>query len=593
MLMRLHGIRAILDRSLRAASRTRVAPRCLRQFAATLTISLLTLATPSAAQPVFEAVDTTNGVGSSMSIPVPASTMGSANGDLLVAVVGVFENPDTSFPAGWTPVDPGLAGFNGTTCTSDGDPTGVPCQLSIYWKFSDGTETSVTVGGISPGSPHHYVGAVLRYSGTHASMPIGPVAAQNGTGAPVAPAITTTEANTLVLRAAVGDADPFADTESPLIGGPATERFALQSTTPQLIAASVMLAASDALQPVAGGSGTAAFTGTGENWAAATVGIRPAGLITDADLSISKNDGETKVNPGTQITYTIVAANSMLSTGDVVGAAVADMFPASLTCSWECVGALGGSCTAMGVGDIADSVNLPVGATATYTAVCDIDGGASGNIMNTATITAPVDVNDTDAGNNDATDNTTLNQAPVAVCLDQNVTADASCQAGAVIDDGSNDPDGDVPLIISQAPPGPYSLGDTLVTLNVEDQLGLTDSCQATVTVVDMTDPVIACNSPATMTPPDPLQSFTATADDNCSVTSVSISSFSCTRVNGKGKLIDLTKSCKVSADGATINIPKSNGVGTVISWTVDAEDGSGNTSSVDCSIEVVNPGQN
>lgn len=434
----------------------------LMRLLATLTISLLTFATPSAAQPLFEAVDTTNGVGNSMSIPVPASTSGSANGDLLIAIAGVFENPATSFPAGWTAVDPGLAGFNGATCTSDGDPPGIPCQLSIYWKFSDGTETSVSVS-ISPGSPHHYVGAVLRYSGTHASMPIGPVAAQNGTGTPVAPAITTTEANTLVLRAAVGDADPGGggDTQSPLIGAPATERFALQSTTPQVIAASVMLAASDALQPAAGGSGTAAFTGTGENWAAATVGIRPAGLITDADLSISKNDGETKVNPGTQITYTIVAANSALSTGDVVGAGVADMFPAFLTCSWTCVGALGGSCTAAGVGDISDSVNLPVGATATYTAVCDIDGGASGNIMNTATITAPVDVNDTDAGNNDATDNTVINQAPVAVCLDQNVTADASCEAGATIDGGSNDPDGDVPLLISQAPPGPYSLGDT------------------------------------------------------------------------------------------------------------------------------------
>ena len=566
--------------------------RSLVRLVGALTAGLFAIALPSLAQPVFEGVDTANGVSTSITIPVPPSTVGSANGDLLVAVVGVFQNPATSFPAGWTAVDPGLAGFNGATCTSDGDPPGIPCQLSIYWKFSDGTETSVSVGF---GSTNHNAGAVLRYSDTHASMPIGPVASQNGTGAPVAPAITTTEANTLVLRAAVGDADPGAggDTQSPLIGGPATERFALQSTTPQVIAATVMVAASDAVQAVAGNSGTANFTGTGENWAAATVGIRPAGVITDADLSITKNDGETKVNPGTQITYTIVAANSAGSAGDVVGAGVADMFPSSLTCSWTCVGALGGSCAAAGVGDIADTVNLPVGATATYTAVCDVGAGASGNIMNTATISAPPDINDTDAGNNDATDNTQINQAPVAVCIDVEVDADASCQAGASIDGGSNDPDGDVPLIISQSPPGPYALGDTAVTLNVEDQLGLTDSCGATVTVVDVSDPVISCNSTGSLVPTDAPISFTATADDNCSVGRVEITSFSCFAVMQNGKIIDKGESCVVTIAGDTITVSDSGGVGTTIAWTVAATDSSGNEATMDCAADVVNPGHN
>jgi len=571
------------------------APRALSSpiVVACVCIALALTAASLEAQPNFLGVASNNNVGSSLTISVPA---GVANGDLLVAVVGVSVNPSTSFPGGWTAVDPGLAGFNGATCPTDGDPTGIPCQLSVYYKISDGTDTSVTV---TFGTTRHSAGAVLRYSGAHQTMPIGPVATDSGSNndadPPVAPAITTTEANTLVLRAAVADADPGAggDTQTPLLGGPATQRFALQSNTPQTIAATIMTAASDALQAAAGNSGTASFTGGAGNWATATVGIRPAGAVIEADLSISKNDGETKVNPGTQITYTIVAANSVGSADTVTGASVDDMFPSSLTCNWTCAGSGGGSCTAGGSGNIADSVTLPPGAAATYSAVCDIDTGASGNISNLATITAPAGVNDSDGGNNQATDNTAINQAPIALCMDVLEDADASCQAAASVDNGSNDPDGDNPISISEDPAGPYGLGDTSVELTVTDSLGLSDMCTATVTVQDVTNPVISCNSSPTIVPPDPPISFTATADDNCSVGSVAISAFSCFAVKKNGKVIDKSNSCKVSIDGDTITISHSGGVGTTIAWSVAATDGSGNESMADCFVQVVIPGQN
>src|SRR5688572_24879546 len=55
------------------------------------------------------------------------------------------------------------------------------------------------------------------------------------------------------------------------------------------------------------------------------------------------------------------------------------------------------------------------------------------------------------------------NQAPVAVCQDVTVAADAnSCTANASIDNGSSDPDGD-PLTPTQDPPGPYPVGTTEV----------------------------------------------------------------------------------------------------------------------------------
>ncbi len=76
----------------------------------------------------------------------------------------------------------------------------------------------------------------------------------------------------------------------------------------------------------------------------------------------------------------------------------------------------------------------------------------------------------------------TNNHAPVAKCKDVTVSAGPGCTADANIDDGSYDVDDD-PLTYTQTPPGPYPLGDTLVTLTVTDPYGATDSCQATVTV--------------------------------------------------------------------------------------------------------------
>lgn len=89
-----------------------------------------------------------------------------------------------------------------------------------------------------------------------------------------------------------------------------------------------------------------------------------------------------------------------------------------------------------------------------------------------------------------------LNAPPVAKCKSVTVSAGANCSADASINDSSYDLNGD-PITLTQSPAGPYSLGDTLVTLTVTDTQGASDSCQATVTVVDNTPPVITC--PATI----------------------------------------------------------------------------------------------
>lgn len=75
------------------------------------------------------------------------------------------------------------------------------------------------------------------------------------------------------------------------------------------------------------------------------------------------------------------------------------------------------------------------------------------------------------------------NRAPVAVCQDVTVMADSSGTANASIDNGSFDPDGDS-ITITQSPAGPYAIGQTTVTLTVEDNNHATNSCGASVTVL-------------------------------------------------------------------------------------------------------------
>ena len=129
-------------------------------------------------------------------------------------------------------------------------------------------------------------------------------------------------------------------------------------------------------------------------------------LTPQADLAITKTDGVTTATPGGSVTYTITASNAGPS--NATGATVADTFPASLTCTWTCAGAGGGTCTASGSGNINDTVNLPSGGSVTYTASCTISAAATGTLSNTATVTAPAGVTDPTPGNNSATDSDTL-----------------------------------------------------------------------------------------------------------------------------------------------------------------------------------------
>jgi len=87
------------------------------------------------------------------------------------------------------------------------------------------------------------------------------------------------------------------------------------------------------------------------------------------------------------------------------------------------------------------------------------------------------------------------NQPPVALCQDVITNANAFCIQNvsvAAIDNGSSDSDGTI-TNMTLSPSGPYATGITTVTLTVTDDKGATNSCQATITVLDQTFPSISC----------------------------------------------------------------------------------------------------
>src|SRR5574340_793249 len=101
-----------------------------------------------------------------------------------------------------------------------------------------------------------------------------------------------------------------------------------------------------------------------------------------ADLTIAKTDGLTSVNRGTPVTYTVTVSNAGPTA--VTGAQVADN------------------------GNIATTVDLPVGSTATFTVSGTVSAAATGSLVNTATVALPAGVSDPNPADNSATDSDAL-----------------------------------------------------------------------------------------------------------------------------------------------------------------------------------------
>ncbi len=357
--------------------------------------------------PSFVGVATATGANdnsTSVTVPVPAG----AAGDLLVAVIGVKINPSTPIPTGFTAV-PGFGGFNQAICPSEA-PDGIRCQLSVSWKISDGTETSISV--VFGPNPRQSVGAVLRYSGTDTTNPIGVTGTGNGVStSPTAPSITTSVPNTRVLRVALADVDQAGG----VFGSPpATSRFNVGSRTP-LNSESVALAASDAEFLAAGATGTAAWTlPSADGWLAASFEILPPAGNTAPDADA---DGPYSVDEGSSVVL------------DGSGSSDAEDAAGSLTYEWDLDddGVFGETGAAATRGD-------EVGVSPTFSAV-GLDGPSSHPVV--LRVTDSGSLTDTDASTV-AVDNVdpVIDSLAITSPIDEDGTATLS---GEYSDDGTPD----------------------------------------------------------------------------------------------------------------------------------------------------------
>ncbi len=141
----------------------------------------------------------------------------------------------------------------------------------------------------------------------------------------------------------------------------------------------------------------------------------------NADLSITKTDGQATINSGSPVTYTIVVSNA--GPDDSIGSIVTDTVPATITgVTWTCGSATGGATcgAASGSGNaINTTANLPDTSSVTYTVSGTLSPTASGTLANTARVITPAsgvsdptDLARTGAGNNSATESTPINSVP-------------------------------------------------------------------------------------------------------------------------------------------------------------------------------------
>jgi hypothetical protein len=180
------------------------------------------------------------------------------------------------------------------------------------------------------------------------------------------------------------------------------------------------------------------------------------------------------------------------------------------------------------------------------------------------------------------------NQPPEAMCQDVTMpTEPGLCHADASVDDGSFDPDGD-PITLEQALPGPYGLGTTNVTLTVTDDKGASDTCDATVTVVDQEAPTISSVSatPNVLWPPNHKMvpvTVAVDATDNCD-SACQIASVSSNEPGGK-----TAPDWKIT-DDLTVNLRAERlgkGYGRKYTITVVCTDQSGNSSTDTAKVTV------
>jgi uncharacterized repeat protein (TIGR01451 family) len=124
-------------------------------------------------------------------------------------------------------------------------------------------------------------------------------------------------------------------------------------------------------------------------------------------VGVTKTNNLSSVRAGLPTTYTIVVSNTGPSNAGNV--TVTDTLPTALNwtganASWTCATTNGATCAGAGSGSISDVVNLPAGATVTYTLTATVSPDATGTVANTAGVAVSSAVTDATTADDTASD---------------------------------------------------------------------------------------------------------------------------------------------------------------------------------------------
>jgi uncharacterized repeat protein (TIGR01451 family) len=159
------------------------------------------------------------------------------------------------------------------------------------------------------------------------------------------------------------------------------------------------------------------FVSVGEQ----TIEYADFSVTPEADLAITKDDGQETATPGDPVSYTITVTNHGPTT--LAGLTVVDEIPAALQ------GPVFSSSAGAYDPDTGEwtGLNLAAGQSLTLTLDATIDAAATGALTNTATVFVPAETADPNLWNNTATDVDLLTVADLQAGLDDGQT---SCDAG-------------------------------------------------------------------------------------------------------------------------------------------------------------------
>lgn len=180
-----------------------------------LTLALLLAASPClAAVPVIESVATKGNSSASANVVITKPT-GTAEGDLLLAIIGGRTATAAADPGDWTDVGSQLQGDSGASFSA------------VFYKIAGASEGTDYTFVVTDAGDNRNTGAILRISGHDPTTPINVQTADTSqTTDPSCPTATTTVADCLIVLSA---AHVQGSDDDLTIPGSTTERFDVNS----------------------------------------------------------------------------------------------------------------------------------------------------------------------------------------------------------------------------------------------------------------------------------------------------------------------------------------------------------------------------